>query len=199
MSKNILTFGITDLDAYPNLKCGVCWKEVMQDDTLCIPCQKPDIEEIDSIHLNVCVTDFKIIRTIQGYKLIIEGIKKYKIMYTANTCEQSVHSAHWESHFCEFVLLSKNFYIHNFSISDVFIGIEDIVVKYNDKRMIDVSIFLIICPVIKSATTVSTTTPEDYPCSPKNTIPCKDNPTNKKYLSNKYNNKCNNNNNKCTY
>lgn len=218
MTNNILTFGVTDLDAYPNRKHNTCCKEFMENDTLCIPCKKPDIEEIDSIHVSVCVKDFKVIKTIQGCKLIVEAIKKFKVMYTANTCDQSVHTAHWESHFCQFVLLPENVSLHTLSINDVFIGIEDIIVKFHDTRAIDVCALLIICPIIRNPINHPLINTDKCKCLPKNNDSCKEHtneriPPHNNYIDktpyentsfNKiiYRNDCNDNNsynNKITY
>jgi hypothetical protein len=148
MSKSILTFGVTDLDCYPPCKSIMHCKEFLENDILCVPSQKPDIEDIDSVYASVYIKNFKIIKTIQGFKVIVEGLKKYKIMYTANTCEQSVHSAHWESCFCDFILLGDQCDDScNICVHDIFIGIEDIVIKYNDNRIVDISLILVMYPI----------------------------------------------------
>lgn len=152
MSKNVLTLGVTDLERYPPCKYTMNCKEFSENDILCIPPQKPDIEIIDSVYADVCINDFKVIKTIQGFKLIVEGSKKFKIMYTANNCDQSMHSAHWESYFCEFMLLHDNYCDScNICIYDVFIGIEDIVIKYNNDRIVDICLILVMYPIYSSS------------------------------------------------
>lgn len=165
MNKNVVFFGITDLDCYPNCKYGNCCKEFIESNTLCIPCKKPDIEDIDNVHVDCYVKNFKIIKTIQGYKLIIEYIIKYKVMYTADTCEQSVHTAHWETSFCQFLLLPKNLNVNNICISDVFIGIEDIILKSNDSRVIDMCVLLILIPIFTVPFPISHNNLDDYCCN----------------------------------
>ncbi|WP_343338688.1 hypothetical protein TPELB_08920 [Terrisporobacter petrolearius] len=161
MNKNIVYFGITDLDCYPTCKYGNCCKEFIENDTLCIPCKKPDVEDIDNIHVDCFVKDFKIIKTIQGYKIVVTGIIKYKVMYTADTCEQSVHTAHWERCFCQFLLLPKSLNVNNVCISDVFIGIEDIILKSNGSRVIDLCLLLILIPIFKVPSPISQNTLDD--------------------------------------
>lgn len=152
MSKAILKFGVTDLEHYPQCRYTANCKEFLENDILCIPKQKPDIEDIDSVYADVYIKDFKVIKTIQGFKVIVEGLKKYKIMYTANTCEQSVHSAHWESCFCEFILLNKEHYDScNICIHDIFVGIEDIIIKYNNERIVDICLILVMYPIYSTS------------------------------------------------
>lgn len=173
MAANILTFGITDLDCYPICKYNEICKEFVENDILCLPYQKPDIEVIDSIYANVCIKDFKLIKTIQGYKVIVKGTKRFKIMYTADTCDQSIHSAQWECFFCEFILISEECYnSFNICVHDVFIGIEDIVVKYNDNRIIDVSLVLVMYPIFAGSNELSwNNTSESNYCTRTNNNP----------------------------
>lgn len=149
MADNIMRFGVTELEQYPVCRCKSYCKQLVENDRLCIPCQKPDMECLDSVSVNVCIENFKVIKTILGYKLIIEAIKKYKIMYTADNKEQSVHSFHYQSSFCEFILL-KDFCCsnRNESIKDVFVGIEDIIIKDYNCRCIDISLILIMYPIV---------------------------------------------------
>lgn len=152
MSKIILKFGVTDLDHYPPCKYTKNCKEFLENDILCVPTQKPYIEDIDSVYADVYIKDFKVIKTIQGFKVIVEGLKKYKIMYTANTCEQSVHSAHWESCFCEFILLDNECCDScNICIYDIFIGVEDIIIKYNNERIVDICLVLVMYPIYSNS------------------------------------------------
>ncbi|MGL4911007.1 MAG: DUF3794 domain-containing protein [Romboutsia sp.] len=149
MQNEILTYGVTELERYPKCISKSHCKEIVSNDMLYIPSQKPDIECIESINVCVYVKNFKIIKTIMGMKLIIEGTKKYKVMYTADNCEQSVHSAHFERGFCEFILLDSNCYNScSQYVRDVFIGIEDIIVNNYNCRMVDISTILIFCPIL---------------------------------------------------
>lgn len=149
MQNEILTYGVTELERYPACICRAHCKETVSNDILYIPSQKPDIECIESINVSVYVKNFKIIKTIMGSKLVIEGIKKYKVMYTADNCEQSVHSAHFERGFCEFILLDNNYYSgYSQCVRDIFIGIEDIIVNNYNCRIVDISTILILCPIV---------------------------------------------------
>lgn len=149
MANDIVRFGVTELEQYPVCKYRNCCKQIIENDILFVPCKKPDIESIENIHVKVDIENFKIIKTILGYKIVVESVKKYKLMYTANNDAQSVHSAHFEERFCECVLL-ESFCWHNSisDIKDIFIGVEDIVVKDYDSRKVDVSLLLIMYPVV---------------------------------------------------
>lgn len=150
MLENVLITGITLLDEYPI--CGNCeyYKQVIESDALCIPVQKPDIESINELKVYICVEKFKVIKTVLGPKIVIQGTKQVKIIYTADNCQQSLHSAHWDIPFCEFVLMDSYSYDKCLkTVVDVFAGLEDACVKCYDKRTIDISILYILCPQVR--------------------------------------------------
>ena len=148
--KNILTTGITSIDEYPKLKCTKYCKQSLENDALFIPCEKPDIESINEIKVDICIEDANIINTILGPKLVLHGQKNIKIIYTANNCEQSLHSAHWSVPFCDFILLDGMKYDECFGlVKNVFVGVEYACVTSFNLRDVDVCIIFIICPLIK--------------------------------------------------
>jgi hypothetical protein len=83
------------------------FKELIVDDTLLIPPQKPDIEGIISITSDIEIISSKIICTenkkslegqnLSGCKLIIEYKVKDLLIYTAQRITQPVHSASYKS------------------------------------------------------------------------------------------------------
>lgn len=151
MLDNILITGITDLECYPPASCTKYCKQCIQNDFLSIPDEKPDVESINEIKVNICVEEFEVFKTILGPKLLLSGMKKVKILYTANNCQQSLHSAHWCIPFCEFVLLKNLNYDKCFNaINQVFIGVENVCMKYFNRRAIDISLLFIICPEFQS-------------------------------------------------
>lgn len=144
---SILISGITPIDAYPkdiSIKhCKQCMKKV----ELCIPSVKPDIEEANDLHINICVEKVKMIETILGPKLVIQGKIRAKLIYTADNKVQSVHSAHWEKTFCEYILLNDIRSCRgSLRFSNVFAGIEDVCVICVGKRDLSLSIIFILCP-----------------------------------------------------
>lgn len=149
MLENIIITGITDLDCYPSCRYKKYWKQCMNSELLCIPNPKPDIESINEVKITICINGHELIETVLGKKIILHGEKHVKVLYTANNCQQSLHSAHWSIPFCEFILL-EDLYCEKESIyiEDIFVGIESVCVKYFDDRVIDLSILFILCPEI---------------------------------------------------
>lgn len=83
------------------------FKEIIINDELLIPIQKPEIEGLISITSDIEIISYKIICTenkksiegqnLSGCKLIIEYKVKDSLVYTAKKITQPVHSAHYES------------------------------------------------------------------------------------------------------
>lgn len=150
MFKDIVTTGITSIEEYPKLKCLKNCKQAIENDKLCIPCEKPDIESINEIKVNVCIDEANVINTILGPKLVLHGRKNVKFIYTANNCEQSLHSAHWSIPFCDFILLDGVKHDDCFNtVKDVFVGVEYACVNSFSLREISICIIFILCPIIK--------------------------------------------------
>lgn len=110
------------------------WTEFYLPEIVDIPIQKPDIEGIVEIHSSVEIISQRVIKTpiIKGYtnvngvfvqgediqnsectnltgrKLIIEGLLKQKVIYTAAVEEQSLHSASFVIPFSTFIIIEKD-------------------------------------------------------------------------------------------
>lgn len=120
-----------DLTAPNNL-----WTQISVPESLIIPEQKPDIEQINSVKIQTNIIKKKIIATptgtneegkiITGRKLIVEGELVQAVTYTADVPEQTVHTAHFVVPFSAFIVIpgdtefDDNFEI-NVCIEDVFI------------------------------------------------------------------------------
>lgn len=121
---------------------AVAFKQFSVEETLCIPCQKPDIEQIVKVMADVSIKSTRIIKTpkavslegqrLTGWKLLIEGELNQKIEYVADVTEQSVHAAHFNVPFSTFIVLPETFKIGT-PIS-VLAYIEDIFVQQLNKR-----------------------------------------------------------------
>lgn len=146
--ENISIVGITPLEYYPCCKNIIAVKQNMENINVLIPSQKPDIESIEEIKISICITNSKVIDTILGKKAIISGVFKVKVIYTANNCEQSVHSAHWDIPFYDFILLEDICCCHELNKLELFVGVEDVCINYNDLRRINLSTLYIICTYI---------------------------------------------------
>lgn len=163
MFSDITITGLTRIDDFPKSKFTEYYKECMDSNVLYIPEQKPNLESIDEININICIDNNDIINTILGPKLIVNGRKNFKIMYTANNSQQTVHSSYWSVPFCEFILLKGlDYKFCNSIINYVFVGIENICVKSFDKRFIDLSTLFIICPQFKNSNPNSYTNCDNF-------------------------------------
>lgn len=144
-----LICGITSVEAYPRDICIENCKQWMEKFEFNVPIAKPDIEEINEIHVSACIEKVKMIQTVMGFKLIVEGQVRIKIIYTADNTVQSVHSAHGEKSFCEYILLGgfKDCGYH-LVVKSVFPGVEDVCIQDVGKRQANLGVLLILCPQI---------------------------------------------------
>lgn len=137
------------------------WIQMNIPETLIIPSQKPDVEQINSINISVDIIRKEVIKVpvspidkkgnyIQnlegkistGRKLIIEGQLCQKVVYTADEPQQSVHSAHFYVPFSSYIIVPKEIEFDNKKIIkdsldvdfQVDACIEDIAIKMIDKR-----------------------------------------------------------------
>lgn len=122
----IIIKGVCEPDEIENmLEAGEnIWTQLFIPEVLCIPHQKPDIEQLLSINARVEIISQKVIRTpvlrdnsneyaipnqegiiTTGRKLVVEGILRQKVMYTAANEEQSVHATHFDVPFSAFMIL----------------------------------------------------------------------------------------------
>ena len=84
-----------------------------------IPPQKPDIEQINSVVGSIEIAKSIVIETgkmtsqegqkLSGYKLIVHGILREIVEYTACNPEQSVHASHYDIPFSTFLVLPENY------------------------------------------------------------------------------------------
>lgn len=111
------------------LKTYPFWKQMHITESLAIPAQKPDIEQINSIDITVTTLRAAVIVTprtfddsvtppiplpnlegklLTGRKLVIEGQLCQKVVYTADIPDQPVHSAHFYVPFSSFIVVPKD-------------------------------------------------------------------------------------------
>lgn len=120
------------------------FKQLSVDETVKIPPQKPDAEQIIQVLVDIDIINTRVIRTIKGtsvggqnltgYKLVIEGKLNQKVEYVADLCDQSVHAAHFRVPFSTFIVLPEDF--DEDSTIEVEPFIEDIYYKLVDKRTV---------------------------------------------------------------
>jgi hypothetical protein len=100
------------------------WTQLSISEVFQLPCTKPDIETVDKVFVDVQICSIKVVKTpagecnspivnreglrLTGRKLVIEGVLKQKVVYTAALCDQPVHFAHFEVPFSAFIVLACN-------------------------------------------------------------------------------------------
>jgi hypothetical protein len=146
--------GIADL--FP--ACPRAFKQFQIPEILCIPPEKPDIEQITNIYVSIEIKKTTVVETargtsfegqiLTGRKLIAEGFLHQKIEYIADDRNHSVHAAHFTAPFSTFIILEE--YANCNSEYKVTGYIEDIYVKQSGKRMLfkNVMVLLNAVPVI---------------------------------------------------
>ncbi|MFD3156311.1 DUF3794 domain-containing protein [Haloimpatiens sp. FM7330] len=105
-----------DIDLTENLS----WTEISIPEVFYIPCEKPEIETIDKVFVKVDIISKRLVDTpappnatdenqegtrLSGKKLVIEGILKQRVVYTADVPQQTVHSAHFCKPFSAFIVI----------------------------------------------------------------------------------------------
>ncbi|WP_461204783.1 DUF7507 domain-containing protein [Clostridium sp. DL1XJH146] len=128
------------------------FKQFSVDENLTIPSQKPDMEDILEVIVDVEITYTNVIKTsvvksyegqiLTGWKLIVEGKLKQKIVYIADEPTQSVHAAEFDVPFSTFIVLPEN-YMKCMKLK-VEGKIEDVFIRKIDERRIfkNVTLFL---------------------------------------------------------
>lgn len=137
------------------------WTQIFVPEVLCVPEQKPDIEQLISITSMVEILSQRVVKTpvlklttgdkpienkegivTTGRKLVIEGVLHQKVIYTAAVESQSVHTAEFDVPFSAFIILPVNTKLTTKYAVDV--CIEDIFVSHLTKRQIfkNVTLFL---------------------------------------------------------
>lgn len=154
--------GLIDPATYP------FWTEISVPEKLFIPCEKPDIEQIDSVNVAVNITRKKVIVTptspsvggvptpsfegkvLTGRKLIVEGEICQTITYTADVDEQPVHSAHFAVPFSAYIVVDETFSIGGEDVDALKVNfniipcVEDVFIQMVKKREIFKNVTLLL-------------------------------------------------------
>lgn len=153
-NQNIEIIGLCDPSYITFNSTNRNWTEISIPEVLTIPCEKPDAEAIEKVFVKVQIISKRVIPTpsatsenaegtmLSGWKLVVEGVLKQKIVYTADVREQSVHSAHFEVPFSAFIILPATTKLEDKFCLDV--CVEDVFVKIFNSRDIfkNVTLFL---------------------------------------------------------
>ncbi|MCY6483167.1 DUF3794 domain-containing protein [Clostridium aestuarii] len=150
--------GLCDTDKIifdPNVPEEYAWTEMSIPEVLRIPCQKPEIESVDRVFVRVKIISKKVIDTpdsetveneegtlLTGKKLIVEGILKQKIVYTALLPDQPVHSANFDIPFSAFIVLDSTAELEDEYCVET--CVEDVYVKVLGKKEIFKNVTLLL-------------------------------------------------------
>lgn len=118
------------------------FKQTTIDVELCVPEEKPDIEQVVKVIVKKKIERYRLVKTpkgiseenqeITGYKLLVMGDIMIKIQYVADEPTQSMHSFHVTIPFCEYIVMPHDF--SSLSIVTPEIYIEDVYVRQQDCR-----------------------------------------------------------------
>lgn len=128
------------------------FKQISIDECLYLPCQKPNIEDINDIKASVKIKKSNVIKTcigkssegqiLSGYKLIVHGDIDQIIEYVADEPTQSVHSAHYSAPFSSYIVLPNDFILG--SKVDVEGIVEEIYYNKIDERCFFKNVLLLV-------------------------------------------------------
>lgn len=140
------------VDPLPVLPPTANFKQFSVQETLEIPCAKPDVEQIVKVMAEVLIISTRVIKTpkatsaegqiLTGFKLIVEGEISQKIEYVADEPTQSVHAAHFHIPFSTFIVLPEDFTVGTYLTVTGYI--EDIYALLVDKRTIFKNVTILI-------------------------------------------------------
>lgn len=117
--ENILIKGVTSPEILSTLldDDNNTWTQMVISENLYVPRVKPEIEQLVSLFSKVDIISQRVVETpssgaenregtrLTGRKLVIEGILRQKIVYTADVPSQSLHSVHFDIPFSAFVVI----------------------------------------------------------------------------------------------
>lgn len=147
------------------------WTQVFIPEVLCIPAQKPNVEELLSVTAVAEIISQRVVKTpvltvagvdtpiennegimTTGRKLVLEGLLRQKVTYVAAVESQSVHAAHFDLPFSAYIILPANTALTTrYAVSAC---IEDIFICIVTSRSIfkNVTLFIkalpLVCPVL---------------------------------------------------
>lgn len=153
MLRNFIdVIGIADPSEFPVILTTNPNTQHIVEETLTIPAEKPDVEQIISVMVEATITNSRVIATPVGIKVVVDGELNQKIIYTALEPTQSVHSAHYLQPFCTFIeipltvpagmnvvdfLLTLGLTLDSILTAPTNVLIEDVSIELIDPRTVD--------------------------------------------------------------
>lgn len=117
-----VTIFVERQDADNCAKTGA-WTQISVLEVFKLPANKPDIATLEKVFVEVQIISTRIVNTpigpcptkenlegtrLTGKKLVIEGVLKEKIVYTAARADHPVFTAHFDAPFSAFIVLAPN-------------------------------------------------------------------------------------------
>jgi hypothetical protein len=125
------------------------FKQLSVQETLHIPVEKPDCEQLISVAARVEIINTRVVKTpgsalqvvesvegqiLTGFKLVVEGLVCQKVEYVADEPAQSVHAAHFNVPFSTYIVLPTTYVTGTqYTVTGY---IEDIFIELLDKRTV---------------------------------------------------------------
>lgn len=153
--------GLGDVDSFNQTANPNAWTQITVPEVLALPECYPDIEDLERIYVNVVVEEVRVVKTpvpevqpneegmtITGNKVVVDGNICQTIVYTADNCEQSLHSINFKYPFCVSVVLPPTTATNDPSTKEYCakILVEDVYAKALNPRTICKCVTLFILP-----------------------------------------------------
>ncbi len=159
---NYKVIGLCDPKDY-NQTNKAAWTQITIPEILPLPECYPNIEDIERVYVKVLIDSTRVIKTaisdganveggiLTGRKLMIDGSICQTVVYTADTCEQSLHSINFKFPFCTSIVLDPKTDVEEDEFC-VETCIENVFAKALNARTIFKSVTLFL--LAKKATTI---------------------------------------------
>ena len=143
-TRNLIEYSGVELqsDEYCMIKKSDSFKQTTIDVNLCVPEQKPDIEQVVKVSIKTNIEKSTLVKTpigisaegqeITGYKMLLMGDFIIKSAYVADVEVQSMHSFHVIVPFCEYIVMPEDFSPLSVVTPEVYV--EDLYVRQLDCR-----------------------------------------------------------------
>ena len=155
-----VTVHVGPQDADDCIETGA-WTQISVPEIFRLPCDKPDIGTIDKVFVEAKIISTRLVNTpigpcptkeniegtrLTGKKLVIEGVLKQKVVYTAAKPDQPVFTVHFDAKFSAFIVLAANADLTDFCVEAC---VEDVfAIPFNPREIFkNITLFLQARPV----------------------------------------------------
>lgn len=95
--------GVCQPQCFPRRNQILCAKQMPITETIILPAEKPDIEQVVQVYANAHIDNYKVISSPIGKKIYMKGTLSQQILYVADLPSQPVHAVHSTVPFCNFI------------------------------------------------------------------------------------------------